>query len=121
MAKYKATVSFSGTITMCRDEIKDFDDEKQKVIIEDLLEAGYIVPVDKSVSGQKNKGNQESAPPPSSVDEEAPSSQVDSATDEEAVEAESKYSEDKQAEQAKTEEQPELDVVKNETKRSKKK
>lgn len=36
---YKALVSFSGIISMAKDEVREI---KDKVIIKDLLKAGYI-------------------------------------------------------------------------------
>jgi hypothetical protein len=38
--KVKALVSFSGLVSMAKDEIKDI---KNKGICKDLLEAGYVV------------------------------------------------------------------------------
>ena len=37
--KYKALVTFSGDISMYKDEIKEICDEK---VVKDLLNAGYI-------------------------------------------------------------------------------
>lgn len=47
--KYKALVSFSGTVSMSKDEIKEIKDE---AIIKDLLRAGYIMPLTKIVRGK---------------------------------------------------------------------
>lgn len=37
--KVKALVSFAGSVTMARDEVKDI---KEESIVEDLLRAGYV-------------------------------------------------------------------------------
>lgn len=47
--EYKALVSFSGAVSMCKDEIKEINDE---AIIKDLLKAGYIMPFTKVVKGK---------------------------------------------------------------------
>ena len=46
--KVKALVSFSGLVSMRKDEIKEIND---KNIVTDLIRAGYIEPIEK----QKNK------------------------------------------------------------------
>ena len=43
--KVKATVSFSGTVTMAKDDIKDI---KEGPVLNDLLKAGYVVKVEDS-------------------------------------------------------------------------
>lgn len=42
--KVKATVSFSGTVTMAKDDIKDI---KEGPVLNDLLKAGYVEKVEK--------------------------------------------------------------------------
>lgn len=42
--KVKATVSFSGTVTMAKDDIKDI---KEGPVLNDLLKAGYVVKAEK--------------------------------------------------------------------------
>ena len=42
--KVKATTSFSGTITMAKDDIKDIQDGP---VLSDLLRAGYVVKAEK--------------------------------------------------------------------------
>ena len=42
--KVKATVSFSGTVTMAKDDIKDI---KEGPVLNDLLKAGYVVKTEK--------------------------------------------------------------------------
>lgn len=53
---YKALTSFSGAISMCKDEIRALEDA---TLIKDLLKAGYIIPMEKIVRGKpatKSKG-----------------------------------------------------------------
>lgn len=53
---YKALTSFSGAISMCKDEIRALEDA---ALIKDLLKAGYIMPMEKIVRGKpatKSKG-----------------------------------------------------------------
>lgn len=47
--KYKALVSFSGAVTMFKDETKEITDE---AVVKDLLNAGYIMPLTKIVRGK---------------------------------------------------------------------
>lgn len=42
--KVKATVSFSGTVTMAKDDIKDIKDGP---VLNDLMKAGYVVKAEK--------------------------------------------------------------------------
>jgi hypothetical protein len=42
--KYKAKVSFSGLCSMSKGEVKEIND---KYIVDDLLRAGYIEPIEK--------------------------------------------------------------------------
>lgn len=42
--KYRALVSFSGLVSMRKDEVKEI---KDKEIVEDLLRAKYIVPLER--------------------------------------------------------------------------
>lgn len=42
--KVKATVSFSGTVTMAKDDIQDI---KEGPVLNDLLKAGYVVKAEK--------------------------------------------------------------------------
>lgn len=42
--KVKALISFSGLVSMRKDEIKDIND---KNIVTDLIRAGYIEPIEK--------------------------------------------------------------------------
>lgn len=55
--KYKALVSFSGAVSMYKDEVREINDETIK---NDLLRAGYIMPLTKIVRGKpaarSNKG-----------------------------------------------------------------
>lgn len=54
--KYKALTSFSGAISMCKDEIRALEDA---TLIKDLTRAGYIIPMEKIVRGKpatKSKG-----------------------------------------------------------------
>ena len=44
LMKYKATVGFSGLVSMRKGEIKEI---KDKYIVDDLLKAGYIEPIEK--------------------------------------------------------------------------
>lgn len=48
---YKATVSFSGKVSMRRDEVRDLND---KDLVNDLLKAGYIKPVDDNKRKKKD-------------------------------------------------------------------
>lgn len=41
--KYKAKISFSGLVSMSKGEVKEI---KDKYIVDDLLRAGYIVPIE---------------------------------------------------------------------------
>ncbi len=53
--KYKALTSFSGSISMCKDEIRELTNQ---VLIKDLTKAGYIMPyvkIEKSKPGVKTK------------------------------------------------------------------
>lgn len=53
--KYKALVSFSGAVSMRKDEEKEISDE---AVIKDLLKAGYIMPLTKIVGGKpETKGS----------------------------------------------------------------
>lgn len=42
--KYKAKVGFSGLVSMSKGDVKEITD---KYIVDDLLKAGYIEPVEK--------------------------------------------------------------------------
>lgn len=53
MANYKALVSFSGAISMAKDEVRALDDE---ALCKDLLEAGYIEEVPSEEEKPKKKG-----------------------------------------------------------------
>lgn len=50
--KYKALVSFVGNFSMVQDEVKEITDEE---IIKDLLNAGYIKPVEDTKDVKKEK------------------------------------------------------------------
>lgn len=53
--KYKALTSFSGSISMYKDEIRELTNQ---VLIKDLTKAGYIMPyvkIEKSKPGVKTK------------------------------------------------------------------
>lgn len=50
--KYKALVSFVGNFSMVQDEVKEITDEE---IIKDLLNAGYIKPVEDAKDVKKEK------------------------------------------------------------------
>lgn len=53
--KYKALTSFSGSISMYKDEIRELTDQS---LIKDLTKAGYIMPyikIEKSKPGVKTK------------------------------------------------------------------
>lgn len=50
--KYKALVSFVGNFSMVQDEVKEISDEE---IIKDLLNAGYIKPVEDTKDVKKEK------------------------------------------------------------------
>ncbi len=53
--KYKALNSFSGAISMAKDEIRELTDQ---ALIKDLTKAGYIMPyvkIEKSKPGVKTK------------------------------------------------------------------
>ena len=53
--KYKALNSFSGAISMAKDEIRELTDQS---LIKDLTRAGHIMPyvkIEKSKAGLKNK------------------------------------------------------------------
>lgn len=47
--KYKALTSFSGSINMYKDEIRELTDIN---LIKDLTKAGYIMPFVKTVKGK---------------------------------------------------------------------
>lgn len=47
--KYKALTSFSGVISMCKDEERELTDN---FLIKDLTRAGYIMPIMKIVKGK---------------------------------------------------------------------
>lgn len=119
MAKYRATISFAGAITMRAEETRELDDGKQKDIIKDLLAAGYIMPAEPA--GEPKSKENASHPP--QVDKEPPATDsaagaaADDEQAEESTEDNPQPSEDEQAEK----EQSAEDVVKDETKRSKKK
>ena len=49
--KYRATRSFCGLVTMSKDQVKEI---KDKAIVNDLLNAGYIVKVDTRKKGEQN-------------------------------------------------------------------
>ena len=49
---YKATISFSGIISMAMDEVREIPDEE---IANDLLKAGYIVPITDEPAEQPKK------------------------------------------------------------------
>jgi hypothetical protein len=44
LMKYKALVGFSGLVSMKKGEVKEI---KDKHIVDDLLKAGYIEPIEK--------------------------------------------------------------------------
>ena len=48
--KYRALVSFSGLVSMRKNEVKDIRD---KAIVTDLIRAGYVEPIEK----QKKKSS----------------------------------------------------------------
>lgn len=48
--KYKALVSFSGAVSMSKGQVREIND---KYIVADLLQAGYIEPIEK----QKKKSS----------------------------------------------------------------
>ena len=52
---YKATVSFSGNVSMVANEVRELTDKK---VIKDLLDAGYIIEfkADKKPKPKKKKG-----------------------------------------------------------------
>lgn len=45
--KYKALVSFSGAVSMSKGQVREIND---KYIVADLLQAGYIEPIEKPKS-----------------------------------------------------------------------
>ncbi len=47
--KYKALTSFSGVISMCKDEVRELTDP---ALIKDLTKARYIMPMIKIVKGK---------------------------------------------------------------------
>ena len=47
--KYKALTSFSGVISMCKDEVRELTDPE---LIKDLTKARYIMPMIKIVKGK---------------------------------------------------------------------
>ncbi len=54
--KVKATISFSGTVTMAKGDTKDI---KNEAVLNDLLKAGYVEKVEDSAekkSAAKTKG-----------------------------------------------------------------
>lgn len=51
--KYKALVSFSGLVSMAKDEVMDISDSS---FAKDLLKAGYIMKIDKPKTTKKKKG-----------------------------------------------------------------
>ena len=55
---YKATISFSGIISMAMDEIREIPDEE---IANDLLRAGYIVKVTDEPAEQPKKTSRKKA------------------------------------------------------------
>lgn len=58
--KYKALTSFSGVISMCKDEERELTDD---FLIKDLTRAGYIMPIMKIVKGKpatRSKGGKKS-------------------------------------------------------------
>ena len=55
MGKIKALKSFAGTITMAKGEVRDYDD---KVVVADLVEAGYVEVVDKKPAVKGGKKNE---------------------------------------------------------------
>lgn len=40
---YKATISFGGKVSMTKDEVRELSDQ---FLIDDLINAGYIVPIE---------------------------------------------------------------------------
>lgn len=56
---YRAKVSFSGLITMRKDEVKDIKDE---ALIEDLLKANYIEEVKSEKEEKPEKAGMEEKP-----------------------------------------------------------
>ena len=52
--EYKALVSFSGAISMSMGEVREIEDQ---YLIDDLLKAGYIVPVRESSDDRGPLGN----------------------------------------------------------------
>ena len=49
---YRATISFSGLITMTKGEVREI---KDKDLIKDLTNAGYIVPVEEKKPVKETK------------------------------------------------------------------
>ena len=49
--KYKAKVSFSGIVSMSKGEVKEIND---KSVVDDLLRAGYIEPIEKQKPSKKS-------------------------------------------------------------------
>lgn len=49
---YRATIGFSGLINMTKGEVKEIKDKK---LIEDLLKAGYIEPVEEKKIQKETK------------------------------------------------------------------
>lgn len=54
--KYKATISFSGLINMAEGEVREISDQN---LAKDLLNAGYIVPVEEEKKAVKKKVKKE--------------------------------------------------------------
>ena len=51
--KYIALISFSGTISMTKDEVREISDS---VLVKDLLRAGYIMEYKAEERNKKKKG-----------------------------------------------------------------
>lgn len=59
---YKALTSFSGVISMAKDEVKDIENE---FLIKDLTRAGYIMPIQqkivRGIPAKRSKGVKKNA------------------------------------------------------------
>ena len=53
---YKATVSFSGKITMSKGKVGEISDQ---TLVDDLLKAGYIIPFEADEKPKKSKTKEE--------------------------------------------------------------
>ena len=49
--KYKAKIGFSGLVSMSKGEVKEIND---KFIVDDLLHAGYIEPIESKKTSKKS-------------------------------------------------------------------